>query len=164
MTLSSTGGTTVGEQVGQAQSAGKQKLIGPWRLVSCVGHWSDGRVSNPYGSNPGGLLIYDADDNFSAHIQARGRPAFESGNLLRGTTEEIKSAFEGYVAYYGTYEVDELAGRLTHHVEGSLFPNWVGVDQTRLFEISDNRLRLTTPPIVGKRSQLTLTLTWERSE
>ena len=131
MTLSSAGRTTVGEQLDQAQTAGKHKLIATWRLVSCVGHWSDGRISHPYGSNPDGLLIYDPDGSFSAQIQARGRPGFESGNLLRGTTDEIKAAFEGYVAYYGNYEVDEPAGRLTHHVEGSLFPNWVGVDQMR---------------------------------
>ena len=142
---------------------GKEQLIGTWKLVSCVGHWSDGRVTHPYGANPGGLLVYDAEGNFSGQFQALDRANFESGNLLRGEPEEIKAAFEGYVAYYGKYEVDEAAGNLTHHVHGSLFPNWIGHDQTRLFEFSDEKLCLTTPPFVGKRAQLTLTLVWERA-
>ena len=93
---------------------------------------------------------------------------FQSGNLLRGEPQEIKAAFEGYVAYYGTYEVDEEASSVTHHVQGSLFPNWVGNDQLRLFSLelgepgARERLCLTTPPFVGKRAQMTLTLVWER--
>ena len=67
------------------------------------------------------------------------------------------------MAYYGSYDVDEAAGSLTHHVQGSWFPNWVGEDQPRLYGIADGKLTLTTPPFVGKRNQLTLTLVWERS-
>ncbi len=71
---------------------------------------------------------------------------------------------QGYVAYYGTYEVDEAAGKLTHHVHRSLFPNWVGDDQTRLYSFADGKLILTTLPFVGKRNQITLTLVWKRAE
>ncbi len=141
----------------------KDQLLGTWKLVSCVGEWSDGRVTHPYGPDPAGLLVYTAAGHFSGQIQGQDRPLFESGNLLRGTPEEIKAAFEGYVAYYGTYEVDEAAGKLTHHVHGSLFPNWVGDDQTRLYSFSDDKLSLTTLPFVGRRAQLTLTLVWERA-
>ena len=35
-----------------------------------------------------------------------------------------------------------------HHVELSLFPNWVGVDQERLVEVMENRLTLSTRPIL----------------
>ena len=132
-------------------------------LMSCVGEWSDGRVTHPYETDPTGLLVYTADGHFSGQIQGQDRPRFESGNLLRGTAEEIKAAFEGYVAYYGIYEVDEAAGKLTHHVHGSLFPNWVGDDQTRLYRFADGKLILTTLPFAGKRAQLTLTLVWERA-
>ena len=141
----------------------KDQLAGTWTLVSCEGEWSDGRVTHPYGPDPAGLLVYTGDGHFSGQIQGQDRPLFESGNLLRGKAEEIKAAFEGYVAYYGTYEVDESAGKLTHHVQGSLFPNWIGDDQTRLFSFADGKLILTTLPFVGKRAQITLTLVWERA-
>ena len=162
MGTASSGHTAAGGAPDGAQPARKEELVGTWKLVSCVGTWSDGRVAYPYGPNPAGVLVYDAAGNFSAQIVSQGRPRFESGNLLKGTPEEIKAAFEGYVAYYGTYEADEAAGRLTHHVEGSLFPNWTGVDQTRVYAFTDEKLRMTTPPFVGKRVQLTLTLEWER--
>jgi Lipocalin-like domain len=35
------------------------------------------------------------------------RPKFASNNLMEATSEEIKAAFEGYVSYCGSYEVNE---------------------------------------------------------
>ena len=159
----SSGRIATGGEPDRVQPAPQEELVGTWTLVSCVGRWSDGRVMYRYGESPRGMLIYDAGGNFSGQIFRQDRPHFESGNLLKGAPAEIKDAFEGYIAYYGTYEVDEAAGSLTHHVKGSLFPNWIGEDQTRLYEFSDGKLTLTTLPLVGKRAQLTLTLVWERS-
>jgi hypothetical protein len=147
----------------QVSDGAGDRLVGVWRLVSCTGHWSDGRVTHPYGPDPAGLLVYSAEGLFSAQMHSRARSIFEGGNSLKGTPEEVRAAFESYVAYYGTYEVAEEAGRLTHNVDGSLFPNWGNDRQERLFRFEDERLVLTTPPFVGKRAQLTLTLVWERS-
>ena len=139
------------------------RFVGTWRLLECYGKWSDGRISYPYGDKPEGQLIYDGHGNFSGQIAGSGRPAFETGNLLKGTPEEIKTAFEGYIAYYGTYEVDEAKGRVTHHVQNALFPNWIGDIQTRNFEFEGKKLRLNTQPIKGSRADLTNTLLWERA-
>ncbi len=138
------------------------RFSGTWRLLECYGKWSDGRISYPYGHDPEGQLIYDGHGNFSGQIAGSGRMAFQSGNLLKGTEEEVKAAFEGYIAYYGTYEVDEEGGTFTHHVKNSLFPNWIGDVQTRLFEFEGERLRLNTEPIKGYKADLTVTLLWER--
>lgn len=146
----------------ESQQLGKEALLGTWKLVSSVGHWSDGRVSYPYGEKPDGMLVYDAKGHFSGQIQAPGRALFESDNVLRGTDEEVRAAFEGYVAYYGTYEVDEQSASVTHYIQGSWFPNWVGNTQTRFYEFEGEKLRLTTAPFVGKRNQVTHTLLWER--
>ena len=140
----------------------EDRFAGAWRLLECYGKWSDGGVSYPYGKEPEGQLIYDGHGNFSGQIAGSGRPAFQSGNLLKGTEEEIKKAFEGYIAYYGTYEVDEASGRFIHHVKNSLFPNWIGDVQTRIFEFEGERLRLNTEPIKGAKGDLTVTLLWER--
>ena len=140
----------------------EDRFAGTWRLLECYGKWSDGRISYPYGKDPGGRLMYDSHGSFSGQIAGSERPSFQSGNLLKGTAEEIKAAFEGYIAYYGTYEVDEANSRVTHHVESSLFPNWIGDIQTRLYEFEGERLRLNTLPIKGARANLTNTLLWER--
>ncbi len=48
----------------------------------------------------------------------------------------------GYDAYFGTYTVDERAGTITHHVEGSLFPEDLGNDWTRPFTLDGDTLTL----------------------
>lgn len=156
-------GVSSRERLPQDGLSDKQRLQGTWKLISSVGVYSDGRVIYPYGGQPEGLLVYDPNGNFSGQIQGQGRPLFESGNLLRGTPEEIKAAFEGYVAYYGRYEVDEDAASLTHYVEGSLFPNWVGNTQTRFYSFEDGRLVLTTAPFIGRKNSIIHTLVWERA-
>ena len=120
-----------------------------WRLLDCYGKWTDGRITYPYGEHAEGQLMYNDHGSFSGQIAGSGRPVFESGNLLKGTPEEIKKAFEGYIAYYGTYEVDENNSQITHHVENGLFPNWVGNNQTRTYEFEGKNLRLNTQPIKG---------------
>ncbi len=139
------------------------KFSGTWRLLECYGKWSDGRISYPYGEKPEGQLIYDGRGSFSGQIVGSGRPVFQSGNLLKGTEEEIKTAFEGYIAYYGNYEVNEAKSQVTHRVVGALFPNWIGDIQTRNYEFEGERLRLSTQPIKGSRADLTNILLWERA-
>jgi hypothetical protein len=63
----------------------------------------------------------------------------------------------GYVAYHGTYTVDQRARTVTHHQLGSLGPSGrATTDVIRSFQLQGSRLVLTTndqPPIL---------LTWER--
>ena len=44
------------------------------------------------------------------------------------------------MAYFGTYTVDAGKGTVTHHVEGSLRPDYTGTDQVRPFRIDRDRL------------------------
>ena len=139
-------------------------FTGTWRLLACEGQWSDGRISRPYGENPAGMLMYDGRGSFAGQIMALERPAFATGNLLKGSDDEVRAAFEGYVAYYGSYTVDEAEGLMVHDVEGSFFPNWVGDRQIRRFEFTGGgQLRLSTLPIQGSRANLTVVLLWERA-
>ena len=140
------------------------KFTGTWRLLACEGRWSDGRITRPYGESPAGQLMYDGNGRFAGQIMARERPAFATGNLLKGSDHEVRAAFEGYVAYYGTYAIDAAEGLMVHQVEGSFFPNWVGEQQIRVFEFTeDGRLELRTLPIKGSRADLTVALLWERA-
>jgi hypothetical protein len=143
---------------------GKEQFIGTWTLVSTEHRHSDGQLTYPLGREPVGIIMYDAKGYISVQLMHPDRPAFASGDMDNGTPTEIKSAFEGFVAYFGTYEVNEEKGTVTHHVEGSLFPNWVGSAQRRFFEFSGNRLTLSTPPILIGGEQITVTLVWERAE
>ncbi len=143
---------------------GKEQFMGTWKLVSSEFRRSDGQLTYPMGRDAIGIIMYDANGHMSVQIMRPDRPAFASGDQLKGTPMEIKSAFEGFIAYYGVYEVNQGEGTVTHHVEGSSFPNWVGSAQRRFFEFSSNRLTLSTPPILAGGQQVTGVLIWERAE
>lgn len=74
----------------------------------------------------------------------------------------MRAAFEGYIAYCGTYDVDEQSATVIHHVTASWFPNFVGADQVRHFEFQSDRLLLRTPPRESGSEKRTGLLVWER--
>src|SRR5688500_3567943 len=136
-------------------------LIGTWRLVS----WEnrslvDGQISYPLGKDAAGYIMYNQDGYMFVAIMGPNRLKFAANDLLSGTPEEEAQAEETYVSYCGQYDYD--GDKVVHHVELSLFPNWVGVDQERLVELTGNRLTLSTPPILLRGIQQTAHLIWER--
>lgn len=145
---------------GQQQSG--NALVGSWKLVFFENQTTTGEVSYPLGRQPVGLLIYDAKGWISVHVMKPGRPNFKAGDRVRGTPEEIKTAFEGYAGYYGRYTVDERRQTVTHHVEASSFPNEVGMNLERAFTLSGRRLILKTVPRLFAGQTGTGTLVWER--
>ena len=142
---------------------GSEQLIGTWKLVSFEGRRSDGEVLYPYGTNPVGILSYDQLGYMSVQMMLPGRPSFSASSKSQGTLEETKAAFDGYEAYFGTYDVDEEQGIVIHHVEGSLFPNWTHSDQTRFYQLSGDRLTISTAPMAYSGTTLTNVLEWERA-
>lgn len=139
-----------------------QKFIGTWQLVTSEFRTSDGQVSHPLGEKAVGILMYDSGGRFAAQLMRPDRPKFASGDMRGATPEEAKAAVDGYVAYFGTYKVDEKKGTIVHHVEASLFPNWLGQDQMRLYELSADLLTLRTPPMLSGGQEITGVLVWKR--
>lgn len=135
-------------------------LVGAWRLLSWENRAADGQITYPMGADALGYLLYTADGRFSVTISRRGRAGFAAGDLLSGTTEEQARAVEGYVAYAGRYSFH--GDRVIHHVELSLFPNWVGTDQERWVELSEDRLTLSASPLLLAGRQQIPRLVWER--
>lgn len=140
----------------------KENFVGTWRLVSFESTGDDGITQYPYGRDAAGLIMYDARGNMSVQLADMHRPPFASSDQRRGTPEEIKAAFEGYTAYFGTYDVDEKKGIVIHHVKCSLFPNWIGSDQVRYYRFEENSLILSTPPMPFGGKSIVVRLIWER--
>lgn len=136
-------------------------LIGTWRLVSWENRSvGDDQVSYPVGRDAVGYIIYNQDGYMFVAIMAPNRLRFAAEDLFSGTTEEEAQAEETYVSYCGRYD---LQGDVVfHHVELSLFPNWVGTEQERLVELRGNRLTLSTRPILLEGTERTAHLIWER--
>jgi len=145
-----------------SQKSSKEPFAGAWKLISLEQRRSNGEVSYPMGQDAEGWIMYDGSGHMCVQLTRPNRPKFASNDFLKGTPEEIKSAFESYFAYCGTYEVNEKEGFVIHHIQLSLFPNWIGTDQKRFFEFSGDRLTLSTPPFQANGTQQTLRLVWER--
>jgi hypothetical protein len=137
------------------------KFVGTWKLLSHIGQCPNEDPVYPFGENPFGRLMYDNNSNVSVFIMRRGRSKFVSDDPTGGTAEEIKEAFEGLLAYCGTYEIDEHKGTVTHYIEGEKFPNWEGTEQLRFFKLSGNQLTLNTPPILVWGKEWIFSLIWK---
>jgi len=135
-------------------------LVGAWRLVSWENRAADGRVSYPMGGDALGYLMYSADGRFSVTISRAHRARFTGDDLLGGTEPEKARAAEGFVAYAGCYTFH--GDRVVHHVELSLFPNWVGTQQQRFADLSQDTLILTARPLLLAGRHQTPRLVWKR--
>src|SRR5918997_3119586 len=135
-------------------------LVGTWRLISWENRSIDGEISYALGRDAVGCIMYNQDGYMSVAIARPNRAKFVAGDLLGGSTEEKAQAADTYVSYCGRYEF--RGDTVVHHVDLSLFPNWVGVDQERLVEFRGNRLTLSTRPILLGGVQRTAHLIWER--
>jgi len=139
-----------------------KRLAGVWRLLSSEFRTSNGDVIYPLGEDALGQAIFTESGYMSGQLMRQNRPLFASGDQASGTDDEIKAALQGYIAYYGPCEVDVDNKTVTTLVEGSLFPNWVGGQQLRYYEFTDDRLILKTPAISYGDLEITGVLTWER--
>ena len=123
----------------------RDRLIGAWTIQSYVEtDVETGARHHPLGSSPLGYILYTPDGYMSAQIQVRDRSPFVGNDMYQGTAAEYLAAGRSYLAYSGRFFVDEAGGRLSHEVAVSLFPNWSGQTQTRLVELSNDRLHLAT--------------------
>ena len=136
------------------------RFTGTWRLVSYEVRRADGKVTYPWGEHPEGRLMYTGDGRVSVAMMASDRRKFSSREMKQGTQEEKVAAVDSYISYAGIYEVN--GNKVIHHVEVSLFPNWVGKGQVRNFQFDGNRLTLSTDPAPGDEKRKTGHLIWER--
>jgi hypothetical protein len=142
----------------------KDLFLGSWRLISNKFQYKNGKVIYPLGKDSMGLLIYQPD-HMAVQIMNPERKNFASLSQYKGTDSEIRPAFEGYMAYFGKYDIDEDKKIIYHHLEASIFPNWIGGDQVRHYKFSENntRLSLKTEPIEAKTGTVTGYLFWQRA-
>jgi hypothetical protein len=116
----------------------QKRLAGTWKLMSAedkdptTGKWKKYTFGNP----PSGYFIYDATGH--ASIQIMTTPPVKIASPDTPTPAEALEIFNGYIAYYGTYTVDE--SNISVQVEGAWDPTQVGSDQVRPYELLGDRL------------------------
>lgn len=119
------------------------RLAGAWNLRSFEFTDSGGNVFRPLGDRPEGSLVVVQSGHAVLSFAAADRTQFATSDLFAGTDEERAAAAAGYISFGGPAEITDDA--ITIQVEYSLFPNWVGGTQTRLYELDGDTLTLRTP-------------------
>jgi len=151
--------------VGSAQTgdAGRRRVAGAWRLESRTVRAANGDVvpDAVLGKEPIGRLFYDASGHMMLQMMRRDR---EQAISVRTNPAEAKNArvVLGYDAYFGTFRVNDRDGTITHHVEGSLFPEDLGKDFTRGLTVEGDRLMLKFTSKAADGPELTRTLVFRR--
>lgn len=140
----------------------KASFTGAWKLISSEMRTAGGAVQYPLGEDCTGRLVCDAHGNFSAQLMRADRPQFASEDLMRGSDEEIRAAYQGYVSFWAQFNIDEAKQEMTYVVEGSLFPNWLGHQNLRHYQFDGNRMTLKTPAFLMAEQEITGVLIWER--
>ena len=133
------------------------RLVGNWTLLSYVTEHPDGSRGKPYGDAVG-RLSYDELGNMAGQVMRPGRLEVAPGQW---GAQDVRSAYAGYIAYFGTYEVNATGDAVVHHVQGALNPGWVGGDQVRRMRFDDDLLVLSTEVAKGG-AMVRHTLTWKK--
>jgi hypothetical protein len=137
----------------QAQSAAKkvtgpasakEKLVGAWHLASMEEPGADGKIHHI--TDRKGILIYTRDGHMSVQLMFPKAESAVSNDYVQN----------GYEASFGSYDVNEAAHTVTHHVEGSVTRVLVGKDLPRVFQFSDGHLI-----IKSSRPDEHWSVTWE---
>jgi hypothetical protein len=129
----------------------QKQVIGTWKLMSAedkdptTGKW----VPYTFGNPPSGYFVYDATGH--ASIQIMTTPPVKIATPDSPTPAEALEIFNGYIAYYGTYTVDDV--NITVQVEGAWDPSQVGTNQARPYELKGDTL------IIGDQTTYIRTLT-----
>ncbi|HYE86605.1 MAG TPA: lipocalin-like domain-containing protein [Vicinamibacterales bacterium] len=140
-----------------SQATVAQRLIGAWELVNYEIIAADG-TKRP-GAYDRGQISYDASGRMSAHLM-------HSTNKADATpqTDELRAAaYRRYLGYYGPFVIDEGKGFVTHIVEGSSNPSWVGSRQVRYYALSADNTELTLM-LKDASGRVTQSLLWKRSK
>jgi hypothetical protein len=137
-------------------------ILGIWKLKSREDVDATGHVHiDPFlGRDPLGMLCF-GPTHFAAQFMKRDRSGQEN-MLQRAQAENNTVGVDGYDAYFGTYSIDEIAGTLTTHLEGSISPANIGATYVRDVRVVGNELfiRLQTSALDG--TAITRTNTFSR--
>jgi Lipocalin-like domain len=134
-----------------------QHFAGAWELVSFENIAADG-ARRP-GAYDRGQISYDASGRMSAQLMNSANKSDQPPQ----TDEARAAAYRRYLGYYGPFVVDESKGTVTHIVEGSSNPSWIGSRQVRYYAFSKDQQQLTLQ-VRDAGGRVTGSLLWQRSK
>ena len=139
-------------------------LIGSWKLIDWTVEMEGDRVIKPFRGRATGVLTYTDECRMVASLMKTDREPIGTRSFAEAKALERASAAAGYLSYAGSFEI--IGDDVHHHVDLSLFPDWVGGTQVRHIEWIANDdgtvdLELSTAHAPEERSAVNR-LRWHR--
>jgi hypothetical protein len=150
-----------------------EALVGAWDLSDWYMEFGADRI-HPFGPDASGLLVYTDTGRVSVTLMEPRRPQLKDqvlagglrARLVAGETDPFADderemearwfwAASGYMAYSGRFTLD--GHEVVHHIDQSLYPEWIGTDLVRAFSLDGDDLDLT-----GEAEGITQHLRWCR--
>jgi hypothetical protein len=137
-------------------------ILGIWKLKSREDVDDTGQIRiDPFlGQDPLGILCF-TPGYFAAQFMKRDRSRPED-MAQRVQAQNNTVGINGYDGYFGTYSIDEIAGTLTTHLEGSISPDNIGNIYVRNARVVNNELIIHLPTTAVDGTAVTRTNTFSR--
>ncbi len=144
----------------------KNELVGTWQLLSYIEVPIKGADSIfPMGQSPKGLLMYGADGFMSVQISSSERSQYASDDRYLANEKEIQEQVKGFIAFAGSYKIDNNNAIVQYSITTSSFPNWEGQFQERKIDFEGDILYLkSVEPILSDGIMVNSYMTWQRIE
>lgn len=122
-------------------------IVGCWQMVEAWNINNPGDPKTyPWGQPPLGYWVYDPAGNVSVQISINPplpNVDFSTSNwwdVAAPATSSMIASFDNYMAYFGTYTVDESNGTITHNVVTDVLRQYTATAQVRPFKLVDGEL------------------------
>jgi hypothetical protein len=147
----------------QAQSSARDRFPGIYKLVTYKTTAANGEVTDNLGPDPIGRITYHKNGMMSVMLMRRERTVPQRLDMTSATPDQLREALRlaqannaGFIAYMGTYTVEEAKSNVIHHLLGGSGANFAGQDFVRRYELTPTAVILSVPPQLNSR------LVWER--
>jgi hypothetical protein len=135
-------------------------LVGLWKLEEAfLVDAEDRKIGPAFGKRPVGYINYLPSGMMMTVVTDADRPPL-SADRLAAPVEERAAAFSGVSAYAGTWAFD--GRKVTHRIELSSLPNWVGTEVVRFVEIAGDRVIYRTAPQMLNGVSSVVRLVWAK--
>jgi hypothetical protein len=137
-------------------------IQGVWWLQSREDWTKEGqrRIDPILGSDPIAIVSY-AKDHFAAQFMKRDRTENPTSQAVF-SGQNNTSAVGGYDAYFGTFEVNEKTGKVSHTLIGSITPSNIGMTVSRDLRVIENTLMIQLETTTPEGEAIIRTLIWKR--
>jgi lipocalin-like protein len=117
--------TQVVSRLSAKQDSSKERFVGAWHLVRIEAPGTGGTSTGM--PQPKGMLIYTRDGHMSVQLMYPAAAKAPDNEYVRN----------GYEASFGSYDINEAAHTVTHHVQGSITREaLVGKDLPRRYQFT----------------------------